>query len=100
MLKTFSAIVIAASVLAAPAMAAGPAKLTDKTTTVAPIAKPTPVASVKQEAKPGLLNAQAKMVRHHHRHVRHHHRFHRKMSLNKTFKHTAVKTTVAHIKRG
>jgi hypothetical protein len=39
------------------------------------------------------------MVRHHHRHARPHHRFHKKMSVHKVHKHTAIQTTVVH-KRG
>ena len=94
MLKMFSAAVIAASILAAPAMAAGIAK-----TTPAPITKPVTSADNKVQAKPGVLNANAKMVRHHHRHARPHHRFHKKMSVHKVHKHTAIQTTVVH-KRG
>lgn len=94
MLKTFSAALIVASMLAAPAMAAGTA-----TTTPAPITKPVTSVGSKVQAKPSVLNAKAKMVRHHHRHVRPHHRFHKKMSAHKVLKHTAAKTTVAH-KRG
>ncbi|MDB5616094.1 hypothetical protein [Tardiphaga sp.] len=99
MLKKLSAALIVASMLAAPAMAAGIEK-----TAPAPITKP--VASVdakvgaKAQAKPALLNANAKMARHHHRHVRHHHRFHKKMGMHKTFKHTAIKSTVTHSRHG
>ena len=65
MLKTISAALLAVSVLAvAPAMAAGHGH-----TTHAPVFK-----SV--QLKPGVLNANARMGRHHHRHY-HHHRFHR-----------------------
>jgi hypothetical protein len=95
MLKTFSAALIAVSMIAAPAMAAGIAKPTP-----APITKPVASVDSKVQAKPSVLNANAKMVRHHHRHVRHHHRFHKKMSAHKVLKHTAVKTTVVHSKRG
>jgi hypothetical protein len=80
MLKKMSAALILASLLAAPAMAAGIEK-----TAPAPIAKPVASTPVKSEAKPearlqvkpAVLNANARMGRHHHRHVRHHHRFHR-----------------------
>jgi hypothetical protein len=94
MLKSISAALIAVSLIAAPAMAAGPSKTADKTVS-------SPVKHVKSDVR----DAQARMVRHHHRHVRPHHRFHRKMGMNKTFKHTASKAnttraTVAHIKRG
>jgi hypothetical protein len=68
MLKTISAALLAVSVLAAPAMA-GTAR-----SPAAPAAKFT-------QMKPGVLNANAKMGRHHrhgyhHRHYRHH-RHHR-----------------------
>lgn len=93
MLKSISAALIAVSMLAAPAMAAGPGHA-DKS-----------VAAPFAHAKPGVRDAQARMVRHHHRHVRPHHRFHHKMGMTKTFKHTASKlsptrATVAHTKRG
>jgi hypothetical protein len=75
MFKTISAALLAISVLAAPAMAAGIAKTT-----------PTPVTKTAQapvinavKAKPSVLNANAKMSRHHHsfhRHYRAHKRFH------------------------
>jgi cellulase/cellobiase CelA1 len=94
MLKSISAALIAVSMLAAPAMAAGPGNHADKS-----------VAAPFAHAKPGMREAHAKMVRHHHRHVRHHHRFHHKMGMNKSFKHTASKSTptratAAHMKRG
>ncbi|MET0222442.1 MAG: hypothetical protein ABW213_17470, partial [Tardiphaga sp.] len=73
MLKSLSAALIAVTMIAAPAMAAGPAKTGDKTVS-------TPVKHVKSNVR----DAQARMVRHHHRHVRPHHRFHHKMGLNKT----------------
>ena len=68
MIKTISAALLAVSVLAAPAMA-GTARH------AAPAAK-----SV--QLKPGVLNANANMGRHHHRHGYHHrhhghHRHHR-----------------------
>jgi hypothetical protein len=66
MLKTISAALLAASVLVvAPAMAAGPGR-----TSHAPVIK-----SV--QLKPSVLNANARMGRHHHRHYHHHNRFHR-----------------------
>jgi hypothetical protein len=69
MLKTISAALLAASVLVvAPAMAAGYGR-----TAHAPAVKT-------MHVKPGVLNANARMGRHHyhHRHVhhRHHYRFH------------------------
>ena len=67
MLKTISAALLAASVLVvAPAMAAGHGR-----TTHAPVIKTFQV-------KPGVLNANARMGRHHHRHVHHHNRFHKR----------------------
>jgi hypothetical protein len=77
MLKTISAALIAASMLAAPAMAAGTTR-----TQTAPITKPAATAA-KQQIKPGVLNANAKMGRHHHRHLRHHVSHHgvKKMSV-------------------
>lgn len=68
MLKTISAALLAVSVVAAPAMA-GIAKSASH---AAPIAKSVQV-------KPSVLNANAKMGRHHHRHGYHHrhHRHHR-----------------------
>jgi hypothetical protein len=70
MIKTISAALLAVSVLAAPAMA-GTAK-NHSATHAAPAVK-----SV--QMKPSVLNANAKMGRHHHRHGHHyrHHRHHR-----------------------
>jgi hypothetical protein len=65
MIKTISAALLAVSVLAAPAMA-GTAK---NATHAAPVIK-------SAQLKPGVLNANAKMGRHHHRHG-HHHRHYR-----------------------
>jgi hypothetical protein len=76
MLKKISAALIAVSILAAPAMAAGAAK-----TETAPISK-TATPAAKLQVKPSVRNANAKMGRHHHRHYRHH-RSHKKMSAIK-----------------
>jgi hypothetical protein len=68
MLKTISAALLAASVLVvAPAMAAGHGR-----TAHAPAVKT-------MQVKPSVLNANARMGRHHVRHVhhRHHYRFHK-----------------------
>jgi hypothetical protein len=67
MLKTISAALLAVSVLAAPAMAAGAARATH-----APVVK-----TGQMEAS--VLNASARMGGHHHhyRHFRHHH-FHKR----------------------
>jgi hypothetical protein len=67
MFKIISASLLAVSVLAAPAMAAGPAKNFGKTHAPA-------IKSV--QVKPSVLNANAKMGHHHHRHGHHHHRHH------------------------
>jgi hypothetical protein len=75
MLKTISAALLAASFLAAPAMAAS-----TKQTTQAPVTKPATVDKSAQVKNP--LNANAKMTRHHTRHAKHyaHHRTHKKMA--------------------
>jgi hypothetical protein len=87
MLKTISAALLALSVLAAPAMATGSGKITQ-----APAAKQAAVAKTAQ-AKPSVLNANAKMG-HHRKHVRHH-RSHKHMSGIKT--HKASKVMTKHI---
>jgi hypothetical protein len=89
MFKTISAALLAVSVLAAPAMA-GTTKTAPASaikTTQAPVIKPV-------QAKASVLNANAKMGRHHHKHYRHH-RFHKKMGALKTL-HFA-KVTVKHV---
>ena len=71
MFRTISAALLAVSVLAAPALAAAPGKPI-KTTHQAPVIKALP-----GNAK--LMNANARMGRHHHHHRTHHrhHRHHR-----------------------
>jgi hypothetical protein len=92
MFKTISAALLAVSVIAAPAMAAG----TNKTAQApaakeVPAAKPVQAPVIKnvqtnneqgktQQSKTGLLNANAKV--HHHKHYRHQ-RHHEKMSALK-----------------
>lgn len=70
MLKTISAALLAVSVIAAPAFAAGQNKAAQ-----APVSK-TAQASVTRTATPTakarVLNANAKMGRHHHKRYRHH----------------------------
>jgi hypothetical protein len=87
MLKTISAALLAVSVLAAPAMAAG-------RTSDAPVIKA-------GQAKHSVLNANAKMRPHHVRHVRHHDT-HKRIAAHKM--HRFSKVTVKHvtpaIKRG
>ena len=113
MLKTISAALLAVSVLAAPAMAAGVAKTTpvtktettktaaaktaaDKTASVK-IAKPAPAIKAVR-AKPSVMNANARMGRHHVRH----HRFHKHMGAYKA--HQSSKLSLRHtrsaVKRG
>jgi hypothetical protein len=82
MLKTISAVLLAVSVLAAPALAAGPAK-----TTNAPVIKAEPA----KQAKPNVLNANARMDRH--RHFRHH-RSHKHAAALKT--HQFSKVSIKH----
>lgn len=90
MLKTISAALLAVSVLAAPALAAGQNK-----TAQAPVVKAEQVKQVKQakQVKPNALNANASMG-HHVRHVRHH-RYHKHIGALKT--HKFSKVTVKHI---
>ena len=83
MLKTISAALLAVSVLAAPALAAGQSK-----TTQAPVIK----AGQAKQVKPNLLNANARMG-HHHEHFRHH-RFHRHMGALKP--HQVSKVAIKH----
>jgi hypothetical protein len=97
MLKTISAALLAVSVLAAPAMAAGVVKSTPAL--VAKTAQAPVINGVK--VKPSVLNANASMDRHHHRH----HRFHKHMSYkhvsHKHFankSHPFSKVTVKHVK--
>ncbi len=84
MLKKISAALIAVSMLAAPAMAASTAK-----TETAPITKSAAPAA-KAQVKPTVLNANAKMGRHHHRHFRFH-----KVSAHKINK--VSKATIKHV---
>jgi hypothetical protein len=88
MLKTISAALLAVSVIAAPAFAAGQNKAAQapvSKTAQAPLAQtanPNAKVDTKSNAKPGVLNANAKMGRHHHKHYRHH-RHHKKMGALK-----------------
>jgi hypothetical protein len=79
MFKTISAALLAVSVLAAPAMAAG--RTSD-----------TPVIKA-DHAEHSVLNANAKMSRHHHKHVRHHHA-HKRTGAPK--KHSFSKVRIKH----
>ena len=96
MLKTISAALLAISVLAAPALAADAAKTAPKT---APITKTTPAPAIKSvKAKPSVMNANARMGRHH---TRHHH-FHKHMGAYKAhqFSKVTLKHTHPTVKRG
>jgi hypothetical protein len=84
MLKTISAALLAVSVLAAPAFAAGTVKPTH-----APVIKTEQV----KHMKPSVLNANAKMGRHH-KHFRHH-RFHKRIGALKP--HQFAKVTIKHV---
>ncbi len=109
MLKTISAALLAISVLAAPAMAAGIAKDAVKTTPVSKTAEAPAINAVK--AKPSVLNANAKMGRHHHSFHRHH-RAHKRFNFHKHMgrkhighkhmgaikPHHFAKVTVKHVK--
>ena len=85
MLKIISAAVLAVSVIAAPAFAAGSGK-----TAQAPATKGEQVKAV--QVKPSALNANAKMG-HHAKHFRHH-RSHKQMGALKT--HQASKLAIKH----
>jgi hypothetical protein len=91
MFKTISAALLAVSVLAAPAMAG-----TTKTAQApAPVIKTTQAPVIKAvQAKASVLNANAKMGRHHHTHYRHH-RFHKRIGALKT--HQFVKVSSKHV---
>jgi hypothetical protein len=91
MLKTISAALLAVSVLAAPVLAAGAGK-----TAQAPVIKAGQVktsALDAKQAKPSVLNANARMARHH-RHYSHH-RSHKKMVTLKT--HRVSKAAIKHV---
>jgi len=87
MLKTISAALLAVSVLAAPAIAAG----TGKTT-------PAPVIRAVQ-VKTSVLNANAKMVHRHHAHHRYHHTHMGALKAQK-FSKVTIKHVVPATKRG
>ncbi|WP_213770471.1 hypothetical protein [Bradyrhizobium sp. dw_78] len=85
MLKTISAALLAVAVLAAPAVS--PAAAATVKTTHAPAVRT-------GQMKPSVLNANAKMERHHRKHYRHH-RFHKKIGALKT--HEFSKVTAKHV---
>src|SRR3954470_10610423 len=95
MFKTISAALLAVSVLAAPALAASPAKSTQAPvkSTQAPVIKAEP-------SKSKFVNANARMGRHHTKHLRHH-RHHKHIGMLKT--HGTPKFAIkhaTHAKRG
>ena len=103
MLKTISAALVAVSVLAAPALAGTPGK-----TAQAPVSKTTQAPSNKaaqapvikaEQGKAKMLNANAKMDRHH-KHYRHH-RHHKHIGMVKPHAkpHVAVKHATPTAKR-
>lgn len=101
MIKTISAALLAVSVIAAPVLAATADKATQapvSKSTQAPVAKTAQAPVIKaQPSKSKLLNANAKMGRHHLKHARHH----KHMGMFKT--HVAPKVATKHItpaKRG
>jgi hypothetical protein len=106
MLKTISAALLAVSVLAAPALAAGQAtkqatkQATNQATTRTAQAPVIKAEQVKQ-TKPSALNANARMGRHHVRHASHH-RFHKHYGALKSHKFSKVSTKhmTPAIKRG
>jgi hypothetical protein len=86
MLKTISAALLAVSVLAAPALAAGQA------TKEAPKTAQTQVVKAEQvKTRPSALNANARLGRHHVRHASHH-RFHKHYGALKSHKFSKVST--------
>ena len=98
MFKTISAALLAVSMIAAPAMAAG----TDKTAT-APVTTTAPVAKTAQapaiiavKTKPSVMNANARMGRHHYRHHHFRRHFHKHMGALKS--HQFSKVSAKHIK--
>ena len=101
MLKTISAALLAVSVLAAPALAAGTGKTAKAPVIKAEQAKPVikaeqakPMIKAKQaKVKPSVLNANAKMGRHQVRDLRHH-RFHKQTGALKS--HQFSKVTIKH----
>lgn len=108
MLKTISAALLAVSVIAAPVLAATADKTTQAPVTKstqaqvqAPVAKTAQAPVIKAEpSKSKLLNANARMDRHHHQHARYH-RHHKHIGMFKN--HAAPKVATKHItsaKRG
>jgi len=110
MLKKISAVLLAVSVLAAPALAAGTGKSAD-----APLIKTTPTKDTQAKttpaettpAKGGELKANAKMAKHHRKHLSYRHRHHKMAAFNghakaklKTSPKVSMKPAVPATKRG
>jgi hypothetical protein len=93
MLKTISAALLAVSVLAAPALAAGTGITAQAPVTKSAVTNKSAVTK-STSVKPSALNANAKMGRHHVKHSRHH-RFHKKMAVGKA--HQSSKIAVKHV---
>jgi hypothetical protein len=104
MLKKVSAALIAVSLLAAPAMAAGTKKsdtAAPATTQTAPAAKTDVKTDVKADVvKPSVRKASVKTSRHHRHYA--HYRSHKKMSAGKTNKvsKATIKPVTPATKRG
>lgn len=91
MLKTISAALLAVSVLAAPALAAGQAANQANKTAQAPIIKSEQVKQQVKQVKPSVLNANAKMGHHHARYTSHH-RYHKHVGALKSHKFSRAST--------
>jgi hypothetical protein len=89
MLKTISAALLAVSVLAAPALAGAPGKITQ-----VPATRTTQAPLIKAHRMPSkVLNANASMG-YHHKHYRHHHHY-KHIGMHKT--HATPKFAIKHI---
>jgi hypothetical protein len=103
MFKTISAALLAVSVIAAPAFAAGTGKTAQAPVTKsvqAPVIKSTQLKNEQgknEQSKTGVLNANAKMGRHHYKHARHH-RHHKMGALNTHAKVSFKPVTKSHSK--
>src|SRR5260370_39255138 len=100
LLRPFPAALLDVHVRPAPARAARPAKTTQAPTVKSEQAKSAPVKSEQvktkttEQAKSGVLNANAKMGRHHHKH----HLSHKHMGALKTHKFSKVsKASIKHV---
>jgi hypothetical protein len=95
MFKTISAALVAVSVLAAPALAGAPGRTTQTPAIKAPVTRTVQAPVIRaDQAKSKVLNANARMGRHHHKHYRHH-RHHGHMGALNT--HAAPKFAIKHV---